>query len=142
MATSAKRIIWISGCPTSGKSWVGDFLLHHHGWHHLDGDEQQYIQHDSEAVHLYNQADDIKAAGNPAPPELWTPYLTNICKQAMKIRCSNLVITRGFHDMVQAEFVRDWMEKEGTTLVFVELQISDEDFVARMKLRHERFLGD
>ena len=55
------------------------------------------------------------------------PYLTNICKQAMEIRCSNLVITRGFHDMVQAEFVRDWMEKEGTKVVFVELQISVED---------------
>merc|ERR1719318_1221184 len=66
------------------------------------------------------------------------PYLTNICQQARETGSSNLVITRGFHDMMQAEFVRDWMEKEGTKVVFVELQISDEEFVARMKFRHRK----
>ena len=78
------KVVWISGKPTSGKSWLGDFLSLHHDYHHVDGDEQFYMQPNSEANLLYNKADDIKALGKESAPEdLWSPYLTNICIQAI-----------------------------------------------------------
>ena len=109
--------------------------------HHLDGDEQQYLQHYSEAVHLYDQADDLKCKDGSAPAELWMPYLTHICDQVVNIKkkmSSHMVITRAFHDKEQAQFVRDWLEKKGISLVFIELQISDTEFVERFKLRHRK----
>ena len=133
------QILWISGRPTSGKSWLGDYLQHYHGWYHLDGDEQQYLQSSSEAVRLYDQADEIKGTGiASAPAELWTPYLVNICLQALHIvkeKDTNLVITRAFHDKEQAQFVRSFLQNHGKYVVLVELKISDEEFVRRSKVR-------
>lgn len=138
MESKNRRIIWISGRPTSGKSWVGDFLQEQHGWFHLDGDEQHYLQPDSEANKLYAQADYIKGKGHPAPQELWAPFLTNIYKQALDVMSrisSDIVVTRGFHDKVQAEFVRCLFQHSKVSIKFVELRVSDEEFVLRYKKR-------
>jgi len=34
--------------------------------------------------------------------------------------------------------VRDWLERRGISLVFIELQITDAEFVARFKQRHRK----
>ena len=81
------KIFWVSGRPTSGKTWTGDFLLHHHDWHHLDGDEQFFLTPDGDAVQMYNQArEDYQFQDKPAPAHLLMPFLSNICEQAMDMR--------------------------------------------------------
>ena len=51
---------------------------------------------------------------------------------------SNMVITMGLFSREQAEYVRDMMGEGGIKVMFVELQISDEDFIARNKARNRR----
>ena len=132
------NILWVSGRPTSGKTWIGDFLLHHHDWQHLDGDEQFFLQPHGDAVQMYNHArEDYQFKDKPAPAQLWMPFLSNICEQAMEMRkniSTNMVITMGLFSREQADFVRQRMK----SVTFVDLQISDEDFLARNKTRNRR----
>ena len=116
------NILWVSGRPTSGKTWVGDYLLHHHDWHHLDGDEQFFLQPHGDTVQMYNQArEDYQFKGKSAPAQLWMPFLSNICEQAMEMRkniSTNMVITMGLFSREQADFVRQIMKSEGIHLTF------------------------
>ena len=32
-------IVWLTGSSSAGKTWLGDFLRHYHGFHHIDGDK-------------------------------------------------------------------------------------------------------
>ena len=36
---AAKRVVWVSGNPGAGKSFVGDYLQRYAGFFHIDGDE-------------------------------------------------------------------------------------------------------
>ena len=91
---------------------------------------------------MYNQArEDYQFKDKPAPAQLWMPFLSDICEQAMETRkkiSTNMVITMGLFSREQADFVRQIMKREGILVTFVDLQISDEEFLARNKARNRR----
>ena len=51
---------------------------------------------------------------------------------------TNMVITMGLFSREQADFVRQMMKSDGIHVTFVDLQIPDEEFLARNKARNRR----
>ena len=67
-----------------------------------------------------------------------------MCDQVVNIKkkiSAHMVITRAFHDKDKAQFVRDWLEKKGISMVFIELQISDAELVERFHLRKKAVIN-
>ena len=51
---------------------------------------------------------------------------------------TNMVTTMGLFSREQADFVRQMMKSDGIHVTFVDLQIPDEEFLARNKARNRR----
>jgi dephospho-CoA kinase len=68
--------VWLTGCPSAGKSFIADYLESKQGWVHIDGDAKMYSK-DEKDKKMWT--DLVTAFGfwgvsEEAPGELWHEY--------------------------------------------------------------------
>jgi gluconate kinase len=133
-----RRTVLISGCPGSGKTFVGDYLEMMCGFSHLDGD---IFMLSKEPGHAELKDNLLKAHNNywiekkPAPGELWKPYyqeLFGLVKKAHEKNAS--VVVSGV--VLQRE-VRDYFRLQFPNYIFVLLVLPENELAERRTKRLE-----
>ena len=138
-------ILWITGIPTAGKTWLDDFLQHYHGWIHIDGDEGMLVRPDEDttknvavAFFQYWMKSEV------APVKLWHPYYRNLCQEVKTVSeqnpNANIVITGATYLRIMRDFLRNQI-KENTSqeLTYVSLHVSEEEYVKRIAKRTREY---
>jgi len=133
-----KRTVLISGCPGSGKSFIGDYLEMVGGFAHVDGDIF-FLSKEPEHVDLKNNLLEAHIhywiEKKSAPSELWKPYYQELFGLVEKAheKNSNVVISAV---ALQRE-VRDYFRLQFPNHVFILLVLSENELVARRIKRLE-----
>ena len=128
------RILWVSGIPNAGKTWLGDYLDSHHGWLHVEGDEDMMIHGDGEGALYQGVLTAITQhwiRGCDAPEELWAPYYRALCRKALALRAGNpsapgVAVTFPAHRRANRDFVR--AEMGNVHVEFLLLHVAPEQF--------------
>ena len=139
-------IVWITGRTTAGKTWLGDFLQHYHGWVHVEGDKVLHTRRDSAiSKNLHAAFLEYWLKLKPAPFELWSDYYKNLCNQVLEIvngkTESNIVVTFSTYPRLVRDFVREQIkESTGQDLIFILLEVSEEEYLKRSTIRLKDFV--
>jgi hypothetical protein len=72
---SEKKVMWLCGKPTAGKTFTGDYL-HTRGWHHVDGDAGNQSEDPKIRAGFMKLWEGMQAIsmGKPSLDEYWKPY--------------------------------------------------------------------
>lgn len=133
-----KRIVLISGCPGSGKTFVGDYLEMMGGFSHVDGDTF-FLSKDPEQAKLKNNLLEAHThywiEKKSAPGELWKPYYQELFGFIEKAheKNSNVVVS----GVVLQREVRDYWRLQFPEHVFIFLALPENELVARRIRRLE-----
>ena len=134
-------IVWITGRTTAGKTWLGDFLQHYHGWVHVESDEVMNTSKDSTITKNLFAAFEYWFKLKPAPFELWSEYYKNLCNQVVEIvngkNESNIVVTFATYPRLFNEQIKESTEQD---LIFILLQVSEEEYLKRSAIRLKDFM--
>ena len=139
-------IVWITGPTTAGKTWLGDFLQHYHDWTHVEGDKVLHTRKDSRtSKNLYAVFHEYWLKSKPAPFELWSEYFKNLCNEVVEImndkKVSNIVVTFATYPRLVRDFLREQIkESTGQDLVFILLEVSEEEYLKRSAIRLKDFV--
>ena len=139
-------IVWITGRTTAGKTWLGDFLQHYHGWVHVEGDKVLHTRKDSTiSKDLYVAFLEYWLKLKPAPFELWSEYYKDLCNQVVQIvngkKESNIVVTFSTYPRLVRDFLREQIkESTGQDLIFILLDVSEEEYLKRSAIRLQDFV--
>lgn len=139
-------IVWLTGCTTSGKTWLGDFLQCYHGYTHVEGDRRLFVERDSEvSLNIVKAFYEYWFLGKEAPLELWVEYFQQLVDEASdalkKDPDSNVVISFSTYPCVVRDFLRTEIKKKiGKELTFVALDVSFDEYVKRNIVRFKDFV--
>ena len=138
-------IVWITGRTTAGKTWLGDFLQHYHGWVHVQGDEVMNTSKDSTMTKNLFAAFEYWFKLKPAPFELWSEYYKNLCNQVVETvngkNESNIVVTFATYPRLVRDFLCEQIkENTGQDLIFILLEVSEEEYLKRSAIRLKDFV--
>jgi len=139
-------IVWLTGCTSAGKTWLGDFLQHYHNWIHIDGDRRIVLQMEEEVTtNLFKSFYEYWFEYKEAPLELWVPYFQELCDriaEAHKVNpASNIVLSFSTYPRVVRDFVRKEVKKlTGEDLTMILLEMSKDDYVRRQKDKLQQWL--
>lgn len=133
------QVVWITGCPCSGKTFAGDYLVTQ-GFVHVDGDGVSYSK-DPEDVTTWKrmlEAFGFWFRGEVAPEELWQDHYKSICAQAAASLAEgkSVVITFAIYPRRARDFVRVQLPE----VRFIRLEASEEELVRRNYERAAKFL--
>lgn len=134
-------IVWVTGCTTSGKTWLGDFLQYYHGWVHAEGDKLVHSKADSEiSKNVMTAFLEYWMKSKEAPFELWSKYYQNLCDQVHEIyrekQNISIVVTFSTYPRVVRDYVREQIKKStGQELIFILLDVSREEYLTRSVVR-------
>jgi gluconate kinase len=131
-----KRTVLMSGCPGSGKSFLGDYLEMMCGFSHVDGD---IFILSKEPAHVELKNNLFKAhihywiEKKSAPSELWKPYYQELFGLVEKAheKNSNVVVSA----VVLQREVRDYLRVQFPDHVFILLVLSENELVERRTKR-------
>jgi len=134
-------IVWINGKPTAGKTWIGDYLQMYHDWHHIDGDEMMHTLPESqETLGLMTTYNNFWFKGKESPDESWKPYYASLISQVKVYRAENPTKCISIVMGVYSKSARDWISSEIEDLKWIMVDVLDDDFVERQKVRGLEFL--
>eukprot|EP00927_Polykrikos_kofoidii_P047567 TRINITY_DN41792_c0_g1_i1.p1 TRINITY_DN41792_c0_g1~~TRINITY_DN41792_c0_g1_i1.p1 ORF type:complete len:304 (+),score=46.00 TRINITY_DN41792_c0_g1_i1:44-913(+) len=139
------RLIWLSGPPTAGKTWLGDFLAHYHGWLHVDGDaDATRFSQGTDDESLNDRVTKSRRATKEfrdkrvePPMELWRPYLEQLCADVGSAVLSNperdVVVAYTVATAPMWRFVRSELLRllHGRRITVVHLVLPMEESVSR-----------
>jgi gluconate kinase len=133
-----KRTVLISGCPGSGKTFVGDYLERMCGFSHVDGDifmQSREPEHAKLTKNLLEAHNHYWIEKKSAPSELWKPYYQELFGLVEKEheKTSNVVIS----GVVLQREVRDYFRLQFPNYIFVLLVLSENELVERRNKRLE-----
>ncbi|HRI66399.1 MAG TPA: AAA family ATPase [Polyangium sp.] len=137
-----KRTVFISGCPGSGKSFLGDYLETMCGFSHVDGDIF-ILSKESRHVELKNNLFEAHInywiEKKSAPRELWQPYYQELFGLVEKAheKNSNVVVSA----VVLQREVRDYLRAQLPNHIFILLVVSENELVER-RLRRLRAIAE
>eukprot|EP00656_Telonema_subtile_P039400 TRINITY_DN44511_c0_g1_i1.p1 TRINITY_DN44511_c0_g1~~TRINITY_DN44511_c0_g1_i1.p1 ORF type:complete len:195 (-),score=50.79 TRINITY_DN44511_c0_g1_i1:89-673(-) len=144
MMQSNSRIVFITAWSGVGKTTTGDYLGTYGNFHHIDGDEDMRKPSIPAAaaataglVHSYQ---DFWFKDQPAPVELWHPYLQLLCDKASAAAQEHQDVAVSFS--IYRREVRDFVRAHlGADVRFLSLQC-DVDVVVKAAIgRVEDWLG-
>merc|ERR1719253_2600623 len=87
----------MNGHPTAGKTWTADYLAKHHGFHHIDGDEELHLYSSDKdegdialksivagfTEYFVNYVMEGKGAG---PVDNWQPFHARLIQRVQALR--------------------------------------------------------
>lgn len=132
-------VLWLTGYPGSGKTWLGDYLEHAQQFVHVDGDAimLSQVQEDKDLT-----AGIIKAfysywlQGRPAPEDCWVPYYTKLCSLITAARAANpkrhIVCTFSTYPRLVRDFVRTQIPE----VTFLLLKVDKDNVLDRLVERN------
>lgn len=128
-------IFWITGCPCSGKTFIGDYLELHEGFVSIDGDTISYSE---DATDQATWKDMLEAFGHwfkkeEAPDALWQAHYRSIYARAVaqSAEGKNVVVTFALFPRKVRDFVRSLVPEAAQELRFVWLGVSEDELVRR-----------
>uniref|UniRef100_A0A7S4DWZ3 Sulfotransferase domain-containing protein n=1 Tax=Lotharella globosa TaxID=91324 RepID=A0A7S4DWZ3_9EUKA len=132
---------WITGRPSAGKTFTGDYLEASCGFTHVEGDWRMHSP-------LHRQVTDglVKSfyqfwfKDKDAPEELWQPYYGEVCTEAKEALNRDprkpVVVTLALY----RKKVREYVGKQLKGVRFILLEISDDEAARRMLLKFKEYL--
>mmetsp|Transcript_13869 Transcript_13869/g.27652 ORF Transcript_13869/g.27652 Transcript_13869/m.27652 type:complete len:259 (+) Transcript_13869:103-879(+) len=139
MEDSQKSLIWMGGCPTTGKTFTGDYLATR-GWHHIDGDGAlQSPDPDVRGLFLkLNECFEFVLKGEEAPKEKYMPYFEHLAKQIREAQKEHdkVVCTFAIMNMFGPEF--EMLKSEFPSMMFIKLCSDLDVMVERWLERNTR----
>ena len=135
-----EMIAWLTGATSAGKTWLGDFLQHHHNFLHVDGDQRMILHYgncemtDGVVKAFYGYWFDNKEA----PSELWHPYYNELCDkitdQYKADPEKSIVLSFSTYPRAVRDYVREEVKRRtGQDLIMVLLSMSLDDYARRQK---------
>ena len=133
-------IVWLTGVTSAGKTWLGDFLQHYHGYIHIDGDQRMAVHYgkcditDGVVRAFHEYWFDRKEA----PLELWVPYYKELCdkvaEQYRKSPETDIVLSFSTYPRAIRDYVRGEIKQTtGQDLTMILLHMSIDDYAKRQK---------
>ena len=120
-------IVWVSGYPCSGKSFIGDYLMSEHGFHHVDGDwaSQSKKPEDKELWANNVAAAAVFTSGQNPPEELWVPFFDILCQRAKQAvsEGKRAVISYPLFNAKLRDWVRNRIEGQEFKIVMLDSDI-------------------
>eukprot|EP01064_Diplonema_japonicum_P025146 TRINITY_DN3614_c0_g1_i1.p1 TRINITY_DN3614_c0_g1~~TRINITY_DN3614_c0_g1_i1.p1 ORF type:complete len:267 (+),score=55.55 TRINITY_DN3614_c0_g1_i1:47-847(+) len=143
-----RQIIWITGHPTSGKTFQGDYMAQELGFHHVDGDKA-LLNEETKAIgnDLYKFYYNYVFKGMEAPEKLWVPYHNLICSEIFKDaemigEDMGIVVSLSNYSRKVREYCREMIMKHfGDKIVFhfIHLGVLPEQFAERNLRRYKDY---
>ena len=134
-------ILWLTGVTSAGKTWLGDFLQHYHGYVHIDGDQHMavYSAEKSDVTkNIFRAFYEYWLQEKEAPLELWRPYfqmfIDKAVEQYRKSPDTDIVITFSTYPRTARDFARAEIKRAtGQDLTMILLSMSIDDYARRQK---------
>lgn len=134
-----RKLVWISGCSGSGKSFTGDYLETCCGFFHVDGDECFHSK-DAECIKL---KDGLVQAfykfwfdEQSAPAKLWHPYYAFLAQRVSAAPAGKDVVVTG---SVYHREVRDHLRQLFPSIIYIQLNCAEYELVNRHFKRFEKY---
>lgn len=167
---SNAQVVWITGVPGSGKTFIGDYLAYNYGsgggsdddgedvWVHVEGDEELAVHPDSAAsAGLQKSFFEYWFDGKAAPDELWHPYYGQVCDRVRDLlfpssatsragggeakKTPKVVVTLSLYRSEVREWIRQrLMSITGDGVCFICLQLPESEYLERMLAKLDTFL--
>lgn len=127
-----RKLLWIGGAPTTGKTFTGDYLATR-GWHHIDGD-QGITQPDpvvrEKFIKMSGEFENVMK-GEKVDRDKWEPYFQHLIdeiKEAQKTH-ERVVLTFAVCELFGGEY--ELISSQLPTCSFVKLTADLDTIVER-----------
>jgi gluconate kinase len=142
VTTTAKkqRLIWLAGCSSAGKTFMGDYLATR-GYHHIDGDMGNQSEDPEMKTMWANLHKSMGAfmAKTEVKEEEWKPYYEFLVKEYKQAITTGKDIVLSFA-MCDAFGECEWLKKEIPGIEFFILDVDMEEIVKRSLPRNKAFM--
>ena len=139
-ANKKQRLIWLAGCSSAGKTFMGDYLATR-GFHHIDGDMGNQMESEEMKTMWGNLHKSMEAfmAKTEVKEEEWKPYYEFLIKEYKKAIPTGKDIVLSFA-MCDAFGECEWLKKEIPGLEFFVLDVNMDEIVRRSLPRNKAFM--
>ena len=113
---------------------------------HVEGDKVLHTRKDSTiSKNVYVAFLEYWLKLKPAPFELWSEYYKDLCNQVVQIvngkKESNIAVTFSTYPRLVRDFLREQIkESTGQDLIFILLDVSEEEYLKRSAIRLQDFV--
>eukprot|EP00931_Biecheleriopsis_adriatica_P068710 TRINITY_DN42620_c0_g1_i1.p1 TRINITY_DN42620_c0_g1~~TRINITY_DN42620_c0_g1_i1.p1 ORF type:complete len:259 (+),score=33.89 TRINITY_DN42620_c0_g1_i1:38-814(+) len=145
------RLVFMNGHPTAGKTWMADYLAKHHGFRHIDGDEELHLYKSDKdegdialksivagfQEYFVNYVIDGKGAG---PDVNWQPFHERVVQRVQALRKTSpkadIVVGLAIYPRAVRDFIRSRLDEPSE---FVALTVSVAEYASAAAARILKF---